>query len=406
MNLKAQCQMMDSEWEERSKTRALELQAVSKAMAVLNSDDAHDLFAKTFNMAFIEEKHTSRNSKLREQASKLLAEVGRKNNNPQLVTLALRIRLDAFTKVKQAIDAMIAELNTQQSDEVKKKDFCRTAFNENVRNTEDKEREKKELQTTVDDLTMTIEDLTSSLATLKAEIKEMRFQMKRSGEDREKENAEFQATVADQRAAQKLLGQALNVLKGFYDKKAAMLQKGKQTPPVEFKAYKKNEKSGGVMGMIQSIIDDAKAAEAEAITAEADSQKAYESFVKDTNASIEANSKDIVMKSENKAKAEDEKVKAEQTLENVNFELEGLGSESADLHAECDFVMKNFEIRQTARSQEIAALKQVKQILSGAKFSNFIQSSDEFDDSAASASQDSEVDNPNVDPLTAFLDTF
>merc|ERR1712151_184918 len=43
MMLKEKCQMTDKEWEERSKTRQLEMEAVSKALAVLSSDDAHEL---------------------------------------------------------------------------------------------------------------------------------------------------------------------------------------------------------------------------------------------------------------------------------------------------------------------------------------------------------------------------
>merc|ERR1719428_2384339 len=115
--------------------------------------------------------------------------------------------------------------------------------------------------------------------------------MKRAGEDREKQNKEFQTTVADQRATQKLLQQAVNVLKSFYAKKAAaFLQKeavGGPPPPPGFQEYKKNAAAGGVMGMIQQIINDAKAMEAEAIRAEEDAQKAYEDFVKDTNGSVE-----------------------------------------------------------------------------------------------------------------------
>merc|ERR1712182_77180 len=96
---------------------------------------------------------------------------------------------------------------------------------------------------------------------------------------------------------------------GFYEKKAkaVLLQKQEPAgppPPPGFKEYKKNAASGGVMGMIQQIINDAKAMEAEAIRAEEDAQKAYEDFVKETNASIEAASKAIVNKSEEKAKAE------------------------------------------------------------------------------------------------------
>merc|ERR550537_436249 len=163
---------------------------------------------------------------------------------------------------------------------------------------------------------MTIDELKTSIDTLKSEMKEMKIQLKRAGEEREKENAEFQATVADQRATQKLLTQALEVLKGFYEKKAALAQmQGKQEPPVSFKPYKKNESSGGVMGMIQQIINDAKLAENEAITAEADAQKAYESFVQDTNASIEQKSKESINKSEEMAKAKGELTKNTNTCE-------------------------------------------------------------------------------------------
>jgi vacuolar-type H+-ATPase subunit H len=249
---------------------------------------------------------------------------------------------------------------------------------------------------------MSIKSLTESIDTLKAEITEMQFQMKRAGETREKENVEFQETVADQRATQKLLTQALEVLKGFYDKKAALMQKqSKQTPPAGFKAYKKNESSGGVMGMIQQIIDDAKLEEQETIKAEADAQKAYETFVKDTNLSIEEKTKDIINKTEEKGKAEQEKVKSEETLEKVTTDLDGLAQEASDLHAECDFTLKNFEIRQSSRMQEIEALKQVKAILSGAKFAEFLQGPT-FDDDGSATVAESDDSQPGVDPLEAY----
>ena len=138
-------------------------------------------------------------------------------------------------------------------------------------------------------------------------------------------------------------------------------------------AYKKNESAGGVMGMIQQIIEDAKAMENEAIRAEADAQTAYEGFVKETNASIETKSEEIVNKTEEKAKAESDLVEAEEGLESTMLELEQLSNYNAELHQSCDFVMKNFEVRQTARSEEMEALKQAKAILSGAKFEEFLQ---------------------------------
>merc|ERR1719456_1854138 len=125
--------------------------------------------------------------------------------------------------------------------------------------------------------------------------------------------------------------------------------------------------------MMESIIGEAKAMEAEAVLGETDAQTAYETFVKDTNDSITEKTKDMVNKSDMKAKAESDKVEKEAELEAVAGDLESLANENADLHKSCDFTLKNFDLRQGARDDEIEALKQAINIFSGAKFSAFLQ---------------------------------
>merc|ERR1719346_851565 len=370
--------MTDKEWEERQKTRQLEMQAVSKALAVLSGDDAHDLFTRTFNPALFQTSSAAV-SERRQQASELLSRVAQKFRNPRLSTLAYRVKLDAFTRVKKAIDDMISQLLKEKEDEIKHKDFCVDEFNTNQLQTEKKDREKKDLIAHIAKLEALIKNLSDEIAKLKAEIAEMQVQLKRAGEDREKQNKEFQMTVADQRETQKMLKAALGVLQDFYGKKAPASFAQKQEPvgpppPPGFEEYKNNAASGGVVSMIQQIISDAKAMESEAIRSEEDAQKAYEDFVKETNNSIEAKSRDIVNKSERKAKAETDLVEAKEAKEAVLLELEQLSNYNAQLHQSCDFVQKNFELRQTARDEEVEALRQAKAILSGAKFEEFLQS--------------------------------
>merc|ERR1719310_351426 len=144
--------------------------------------------------------------------------------------MADRVGLDAFERVKEAIDKLITELTQEKQDEIKHKDFCVEEFNQNQLQTERKEREKADVLAKIEDLKMTIEELTKIIETLKAEIAEMQVQLKRAGEDREKENKVFQDTVADQRETQKLLKAALSILADFYNKEkaAAMLQGGQE----------------------------------------------------------------------------------------------------------------------------------------------------------------------------------
>merc|ERR1719321_2379180 len=124
---------------------------------------------------------------------------------------------------------------------------------------------------------------------------------------------------------------------------------------------------------MDSIINEAKGLEAEAVRAEEDAQKAYEDFVKESNLSIDAKTKSIINKSEAKAKAEAEKVQSTTELEETVGELESLAGENTDLHADCDFTLKNFDLRRGARDGEIEALKQCLAIFSGASFSALLQ---------------------------------
>merc|ERR1719231_2019184 len=221
MNLKETCQMTDQEWEERQKSRAEEIKAVSEALAILSSDDAHDTFTKTFNFAQV--KVRARATRARDSASKMLFTAAKKYSNPRLAALATRVRLDAFTKVKAAIDEMIEALLKEKADEIKHKDFCTEGLNTNERESELKQRDIDELDAKLETLMSKIDTLTKELATLEGEIKEMQTQMKRAGEDREMENSDFQKTVADQRATKELLTKALDVLKKVFAKKFIQL---------------------------------------------------------------------------------------------------------------------------------------------------------------------------------------
>jgi len=363
-NVKASCQNMDADYAERTKTRQLEIEAVNKALSFLTSDEAHDLFTRTFN--FVQSQSLSRK---RSAIYTVLANAAKKSADPRLSMLASRTRLAAFTEIKKNIQDLIDNLVKEQGEEVDHRDFCTAELNNNERITAGKNREKDDLEAKIDDQKMTISELVKAMDQLKRQIAEAKVQMKRASEDREKANSEFQVIVADQRATEKLLAGALKALKGFYG--AALLQKDAKQPA--FKSYEKNKQSGGVMGMIQGVIDDAHALEAEAISAEEDAQKAYEDFVKDTNTSLGAWNADLTNKSANKAKTQLEKVQAETEHDEVSGELQQLASAASDLHADCDYALKNFDMRQSTRAEEIGAMKQALSIFSGASFGAFLQ---------------------------------
>merc|ERR1719277_70017 len=103
---------------------------------------------------------------------------------------------------------------------------------------------------------------------------------------------------------------------------------------------------------MNQIISDAKLMELEAIKDEQASQEKYESFVKQTNAAITEKRLSITNKKEDKGKAEVALVAAKDDMQSEKNELMMLGKASLALHKSCDFLLKNFDIRQEGFDQE------------------------------------------------------
>eukprot|EP00747_Dinoflagellata_sp_TGD_P136773 gnl/TRDRNA2_/TRDRNA2_175597_c0_seq32.p1 gnl/TRDRNA2_/TRDRNA2_175597_c0~~gnl/TRDRNA2_/TRDRNA2_175597_c0_seq32.p1 ORF type:complete len:766 (-),score=301.06 gnl/TRDRNA2_/TRDRNA2_175597_c0_seq32:99-2396(-) len=388
-DLKVTCQDIDRQWAEQSKARADEMKAVTETIAIVTSDDAKELMTKTVSL--VQEKMTE-GSTMRMTRARVAAKLGKVMSNPlfdaddllaawhsrgsstlmtspraRLSTLAVSAQLDGFAKVKAAMDDMVKELKTEQQEEVEFKAYCEAEFDKNEKETFTKNKEKEDLEGKMDQLGKTIKQLTKEIADAKKQIADTEVAIKKASETREAENAEYQTVVADQRATQTILKKAVKKLESFYKKAAAAAALVQQTPPGGGLApVKKNAGAGPVMGMIEDIIEDSKELEAEAVAGEKQAQADYEKFVKDSNALISDLSTSVEEKTKAVAAANLDLEGAKSDHESAVSELEALAGVKQDLHGECDFVLKNFEVRQKARLQEMEAIAEAKQILSGA----------------------------------------
>jgi chromosome segregation ATPase len=373
-NLKKICEDVDAEFAERRKSRTQEIEAVGKALTFLTSDEAHDLFTRTFNN-FVQMKKRSESQK-RAAVYKILMASAKQSLNPQLAILATRTRIAQFEVMKESLQKMIEPLIKEKEEEIAERDFCIAELNKNEKITAGKSRDKSDSEASLEDARMAIEELTREIAELQQTIKDAEMQFKRAGEDRENENHEFQITVADQRATQKLLYGALKALKSFYGSSLAQTATKRaqsaagQTPPTA--GFAENKNKGGIVGMVQGVIKDAQNLEAESIRTEEEAAKAYEDFVKDTNDSFEIWRKALSNKKAEKGKVEVENAGYQVQFDTVVSELKQLGRSRDDLHAQCDFALKNFDLRQATRDEEIGALKQSIAILGGSSFGAFL----------------------------------
>jgi len=378
-NLKEKCATMNADFDKRVKDRLTELDAVDDTIKILNSDETFEAFDKQVAPVFLQTSSETKQAELRKEAVAVLRQASATSGSPQLALVAASAQLDAFTKVKALIDKMVAELTKQQSDEVDKRDWCIDELNSNKRSTEAAYDKKDSLTAEMESLNKQIKQLTTDIDASKAAVKEMMNQMKRASETREAENAEFQTTVSDHRVMSMILNKALDRMKQVY----ALLQQQKpgaphiQTSathtdpgngPAKFKDNAANNAGGGrVVAMLEEVLADTRKTEDQAMASEADSQSAYENFMKDSNKSIKKTTESISDMTGARTTAKEELSAAKTDFAQTMQELEGLDSTNQDLHKSCDYVLKNFDARQAARSAEMDALREAKNILSGAK---------------------------------------
>jgi chromosome segregation ATPase len=381
-NLKKTCTTEKNEFEGRVKVRNEEIRAIGETIGILTDDDARSLFGKTMSFLQIDaaastEATVAMQDRLADRAMNRIAKIARKHKNWSLLSLAVRVRLDAFTKVKEMMDKMLVDLQTQQKDEYEKNEQCKADLDKTeddikVGNQEKKDLDEKHLQ-----ISNNLATLASEIAELKADVAANEVSLKQAGEARKEENQVFQATVSDQRATVNILNKALARLKEFYgfvqikQHQQAVQEPGARAadPPAKPKGYQKSGAGGGVIAMLEMVIKDAEATEAAAMTAEQEAQASYSTIVLDTKASIEADRDTISLKLEETAKAEGAKAETEGSQSANAAQLAKLGDMLAAFHQDCDWLIKNFDTRQTARAEEMDAITDAKAILSGAKFS-------------------------------------
>lgn len=374
------------EYNARVKVRSEEIRALGETLKILTADDARDFFGKSVSFLQVGSASSSKaealamlQDKASSRAMHRIAEVARRHKNWAMAALAVRVRLDAFTKVKAAMDAMLVELKKQQAEEYEKWEFCQAEIDKTEDSIKVALNEKEDLDNKHTELTNTINTLKANIEMLKKEVAEMEISLKQAGEERHDANELYQTSVMDQRATINILNKALTRLDMFYKKEpatVALVQKdprgGEATynapPPEKPKAYERSSKSGGVLQMLHTIITDAEEAEIKLNFSEQEEQKDYAEFVKVTTDSIEADRASIEEKTAQVASNSALLAETEEAQTANDAELMELEEVLKAHHMDCDYLLKYFDVRQKARAEEMDAIEDAKAILSGATF--------------------------------------
>jgi chromosome segregation ATPase len=414
-DLDVNCENKKKEWSLYQKMQGEELLALADTIKILNDDDALELFKKTLpGSAASSLLQVEVSAKAAAQKALAVLKTARKGNDPRVdfLEIALRGGKVGFEKIIKLIDELVVQLKKEQQEDDQKKDYCDAEFDK----TEDKKKtltnEESDLETAIDDATESIGNLKAEIESLDDGIRALDKEVEEATETRKEEHEDYVASSAANKATVDILKFAKNRLNKFYNPSqykpppkrelseeeritlnmggtlapteapggiagtgisVGLIQRHTAAPPPPPEAnlaYKtKGEESAGVIQMIDNLVNDVEKDMQEAELEEKDAQGDYEKFMDDAGAKRAEDSKSMTDKEAALADTEAALVENKEKLKNKQTELMETEKYLGELHAECDWLLKYYDVRKEARTGEIDAMGKAKDVLNGADYS-------------------------------------
>jgi chromosome segregation ATPase len=279
---------------------------------------------------------------------------------------------------------MVGLLQKEQEDDDAKKEYCEAEFDKNDDKMKELTREDGKLEKAIGEATEFIKDTAEEIKALAEGIEALDKSVAEATDNRKEENSDYKTLMANNGAAKEIMLFAKNRLNKFYNPKLykppakeELVQVSHHDapppPPETFGAYsKQSESGGGVIAMIDTLIKELDTEMTEAETEEKLAQEDYDQFMADSKEKRAADAKSVADKETSKGETEDQLTKLKDTHKDVLMEIMATEEVISNLHGQCDWLLKYFDVRKEARASEVDALKKAKAVLSGADYS-FVQ---------------------------------
>jgi len=378
-----------TEWKERKRLRTGEAAAVSKAMAVLTSDDARDTFSashKSQTAFFLQEDEAA--SCHRAKAVSKLRETAARHRDNRLAVLAILVQQSTrghFDDIVESIEKMAVDLKAEYEEDLKVKTDCETDRMSNTKIAKQNAQAMDDATALIGRRQSEIDTKTKEVEDIVAHIKELKLQMEEAQVNRNKEKLEYEGAKADDEAAAGLVEKSAAVLAKFYEDEALALvqtsagQPGEAPPPPPATFSQPyggaTAESGGIQSIMGMIKDDIAKDIRTATDGEEKAVSDFNTFNSETEAMISSlDSEKTSLQGEIGAAEEDMS-----SARSTRLKKKGVLDDTLDLlksiAPSCDFMAQNFELRKANREAEIDGLYEAKASLMGGSF-KFLQKSD------------------------------
>merc|ERR1719460_1176178 len=391
---KEACQSKHEEWTVRKELRDAELDGINKALEILTSDEARELFAKSIKPGvetFLQIASSpsllqdSVNAPAARAYNALKGQV-KKSHSIRLAALAVQIRTSKaghFDEVIKAIDEMLKTLQEEGADDLAKKTQCLDEYQEITKTVKDLDWQIKNNLAKIAKLEKLIELRTKEREETIAKIKETKAYMKDITDERKEENEAYLQAKKDDEDAKALLEKAKDAFTKFYKEQGVKMgpiqgsvkllqeepafeRSADDAPDATFSKKGNNKVQGkGIVSLFDYIIEDLEDELANEKKAEAKSQEEYEAEMATAQKLVDDLEEKKVTLEGIIAKRKEDKEEENKDMKENNKDRDAELKYEAKIKPDCDWILKAFDQRAEARAAEAAGLTSAKEFLAG-----------------------------------------
>lgn len=326
---------------------------------------------------FLQTSVRSRTAVARDHLLSVIRQVAKDEHSAALNQLASRISTvmkygnqDVFGKVRGLINSMIAKLEKEAAEEATEKAFCDEELAKSASKNEDLEDELSKLTTKVEQSASRSSELKEEVKVIQADLASLAKQTANLDTIRGEEQSEYFKTKHDLQTGLDGVGQALGVLRSYYQSKEdgdAFLQSADMNFMTQPAPPQKSQKSAGAGGAIISILEVIESDFAKNLAhVEAEEQAesaSYEKVSAENKLSKAAKDQDVNFKTKEFKSLDKAIAEITADKETVTSEHEAVLQYLAMLKARCTAKPASYEERTKRRNAEIKGLKEALDIL-------------------------------------------
>jgi len=381
-----ECEAAAADWAERQKSAAAEIDAINKAIEILQAGVKAMLQA-----GFVVEKKQpvpmdddnfsgevddEKTARVRAKLIDHLKEMGHKFHSYTMMEMVSAATTDPFEKIRGLIGDMIAKLVAEANEEATQQAFCDEEQGKSNKQKDAKTARLDELNARLDQASAKTDELKDNIKELQAELADIDKATTEATKLRAEERATFEKASKDFKDASKAVEQAIGVLKDFYasllqtqkiPKKASAGKVAAKTAPI-FGGLQAGGGGDAVIALLETSAEDFSRMLTQSETEEAAAKEAYDKLMEE--------SKESKTKKESEVKGAESEIKtlavaiknAQEDKSMTSHELDAVLEYLEKLKPQCEQKVMTYEEKKAKREAEIEGLKEALSILEAPEF--------------------------------------